>query len=199
MIDSQSANSHTANASQPDCSPHSLTLTQPDDWHIHLRDGEALSRTVNDAARQFERVIVMPNLQPPITDVAQATAYRQRILDALDPALSLTPLMVLYLTDNTTPEIVAEAKASDIVHAFKWYPAGATTNSEAGVNSLDAIYPALATMEQHDVVLAIHGEVTDEKVDIFDREAVFIEQTLSRIVRDFPALRIVLELSLIHI
>ena len=170
-----------------------LTLTQPDDWHIHLRDGDALPRTVNDAARQFARVIVMPNLVPPVSNAAEAEAYRARILRALDPALALDPLMVLYLTDNTTPETIAQAKQSNLVHAVKWYPAGATTNSASGVTNLNSIYPALAAMQEHDMVLSIHGEVTDVEVDIFDREAQFIERTLRQVTRDFPSLRIVFE------
>lgn len=171
----------------------SLTLTQPDDWHIHLRDGDALPRTVNDAARQFGRVIVMPNLLPPVRDAQQADAYRQRILQALEPGATLEPLMVLYLTDSTTPEIIASAKQTNFVKAVKWYPAGATTNSASGVTNIDNIYPALEAMQKHDLVLSIHGEVTDSEIDIFDREACFIDRTLMRIAKDFPQLRIVLE------
>lgn len=171
----------------------SITLTQPDDWHIHLRDGDALQRTVNDAARQFGRVIVMPNLLPPVRDAEQADAYRQRILKALEPGATLKPLMVLYLTDSTTPEIIASAKQTDFVKAVKWYPAGATTNSASGVTNIDNIYPALEAMQKHDMVLCLHGEVTDSDIDIFDREACFIDRTLMRIAKDFPQLRIVLE------
>ncbi|MBT8148735.1 MAG: dihydroorotase [Pseudomonadales bacterium] len=171
----------------------SLTLVQPDDWHIHLRDGAALARTVNDAARQFQRVIVMPNLVPPVCNTTDAEAYRARILAALDSSLSLEPLMVLYLTDNTSAATIAQAKQSALVHAVKWYPAGATTNSASGVTDIAKIYPALQAMEEHDLVLSIHGEVTDSDVDIFDREAQFIERTLTQVVRDFPHLRIVFE------
>ncbi|NNC55911.1 MAG: dihydroorotase [Pseudomonadales bacterium] len=170
-----------------------LTLTRPDDWHIHLRDGEALPRTVNDAAGQFARAIVMPNLLPPVTDVAAAGAYRERILGALSGAPDFEPLMVLYLTDQTDASCVAEAAASPFVHAFKWYPAGATTNSASGVTDINKIYPALEAMQKHDVVLSIHGEVTDHDIDIFDREAIFIERTLKQVRRDFPSLKIVFE------
>jgi dihydroorotase len=174
-------------------SPPTLSLTQPDDWHIHLRDGAELSRTVNDAARQFNRVIVMPNLQPPVTTAAQAEKYHDAILSALLPGRSLHALMTLYLTDNTSPKIVREAKQSGMVRAFKWYPAGATTNSASGVTSAKAIYPALEAMQEEDIVLTVHGEVTDSSIDIFDREAIFIDTILKKIVRDFPRLRVVLE------
>jgi len=174
-----------------------LTLTQPDDWHIHLRDGAALPRTVGDAARQFQRTLVMPNLTPPITTLEQARQYRQRILAALPEESQVTagfePLMVLYLTDNTCAETIRDAAASGIVYAAKLYPAGATTNSDAGVTSIDAIYPALQAMQDCDIVLAVHGEVTEDSVDIFDREARFIDTVLQRIATDFPALRIVFE------
>ncbi|MGB5324413.1 MAG: dihydroorotase [Pseudomonadales bacterium] len=173
--------------------PDSFSITRPDDWHIHLRDGTALARTVNDAASQFQRAIVMPNLVPPVCSVADAAAYRERILAALDPAHVFEPLMVLYLTDSTDRQCIADAAASPFVHAFKWYPAGATTNSASGVTAVEKIYPALEAMQEHGVVLSIHGEVTDSDVDIFDREAVFIERTLAPVARDFPALRIVLE------
>lgn len=174
-------------------SKKSITLKQPDDWHIHLRDGEALPRTVNDAARQFERVLVMPNLTPPIIDVPAALAYRQRILDALEDGLSLDPKMALYLTDTTTAATVEQAAENPHCVAFKWYPAGATTNSDSGVTDTKKIYPALESMQKHGVVLCIHGEVTDSHIDIFDREAVFIDRTLNNIVRDFPTLKIVFE------
>lgn len=171
----------------------SITITRPDDWHIHLRDRDALLRTVNDAARQFERAIVMPNLVPPVINSAQAAEYRNRILGALEPELSFDPLMVLYLTDSTSADTVAEAKQSGIVQAFKWYPAGATTNSDSGVTSLEKIYPALEAMQKHNIVLAVHGEVTDSDIDIFDREAAFIDRTLNKVTNDFPELRIVFE------
>lgn len=152
-----------------------------------------LERTVNDAARQFSRVLVMPNLQPPVTGVAAAIAYRQRILDALDPSLTLDPKMTLYLTDQTTRETVRDAAKDPNIVAFKWYPAGATTNSESGVTSYEKIMDCLAAMQEHGIVLCIHGEVTDAEIDIFDREAVFIERTLSRVIEDFPKLKIVFE------
>ncbi len=170
-----------------------LTLTRPDDWHIHLRDGDALARTVNDAARQFHRAIVMPNLVPPVTDAALATRYRQRILAALEPGRRFDPLMVLYLTDLTDSACIKSASESGIVHAAKLYPAGATTNSQSGVTQIEAIYPALAAMEEHDMVLAVHGEVTDHDIDIFDREKQFIDRTMQGIVSRFPRLRVVFE------
>ena len=171
----------------------SLIIRQPDDWHIHLRDKQALALTVNDAARQFERVLVMPNLNPPVTGVELAQAYRQRILDALESGLSIDPKMALYLTDQTTEAMVLAAAQDPSVVAFKWYPAGATTNSDSGVTNIKKIYPALEAMQNNNVVLCIHGEVTDSDIDIFDREAVFIQRTLSQIVKDFPSLKIVFE------
>jgi dihydroorotase len=171
----------------------SITLTQPDDWHLHLRDGEAMRDVLPDSARQFGRAIIMPNLKPPVTTVADALAYRGRILAALPEASRFEPLMTLYLTDRTTVDEVARAAESDHVYAFKLYPAGATTNSDAGVNELEALYPVLAAMERHDVPLLVHGEVTDADVDIFDREAVFINRHLAPLVERFPALRVVLE------
>ena len=170
-----------------------LTLKRPDDWHLHLRDGPALAAVVGHTARVFGRAIVMPNLQPPVTTVAAAAAYRARILAALPAATRFAPLMTLYLTDNTPAAEIAQAKASGFVHAVKYYPAGATTNSASGVTSLDRVYPVLAAMEKHGVVLSLHGEVTDATVDMFDRERVFVDSLLPRIVRDFPGLRIVLE------
>jgi len=170
-----------------------LTLTRPDDWHLHLRDGEALAAVVADTARQFARAIVMPNLKPPVTTVDLASQYRERILGALPKQARFEPLMTLYLTDLTPPAEVARAKASGFVHAIKYYPAGATTNSENGVTDLKRVYPVLAEMEKQDLPLLLHGEVTDPDVDVFDREAVFIERHLSRLVREFPNLRMVLE------
>lgn len=170
-----------------------ITIKQPDDWHIHLRDSGALPRTVNDAARQFNRVLVMPNLKPPVTDVRSALAYRERIMSALESGHSIDPQMALYLTDSTTPAMVAEAAANEHCVAFKWYPAGATTNSDSGVTDVSKIYPALDAMQKYGVILCIHGEVTDSDIDIFDREAVFIEKTLTNIVRDFPNLKIIFE------
>jgi dihydroorotase len=171
-----------------------LTLLRPDDWHSHLRDGDALARTCADMARYMGRVIVMPNLVPPVTTVRLAAEYRQRILRAMPAGgRAFEPLMTLYLTDATRPEDIREAAETPWLAAVKLYPAGATTNSAAGVNSLEALYPVLAAMENHDLPLLIHGEVTDHDVDIFDREAAFIEQHLAPIVERFPALRTVLE------
>ena len=172
--------------------PARIRLTRPDDWHLHLRDGAALAAVLPATASVFARAIVMPNLRPPVTTVAAAAAYRARILAAASDA-DFTPLMTLYLTDNTSPDEVRGAKASGFVHAFKYYPAGATTNSDAGVTRLERAYAALAEMEREDVVLCVHGEVTDADVDVFDRERVFIERELARIVDDFPSLRVVVE------
>ena len=171
----------------------SITLIQPDDWHLHLRDGDAMRDVLADSARQFGRAIIMPNLRPPVTTVADALAYQERIRSSLPVGSTFEPLMTLYLTDRTSTEEVARAAESADVHAFKLYPAGATTNSDAGVNELEALYPVLAAMERHDVPLLVHGEVTDAEVDIFDREAVFIDRHLTPIVERFPALRVVLE------
>ena len=168
-------------------------LRQPDDWHLHLRDGPQLASVATATARVFARAIIMPNLRPPVTTVAAAAAYRERIVAALPRDARFTPLMTLYLTDATSPAEVARARASGFVHAFKYYPAGATTNSESGVTALARAYPAIAAMERDGVVLALHGEVTDPDVDMFDRERVFVERHLSALVRDFPGLRIVVE------
>ena len=170
-----------------------LTLLRPDDWHIHLRDGAALQRTVADAARTFARAIIMPNLVPPVRNTAQADQYRERIL-AARPAQSLfEPLMVLYLTDQTSAQDIKEAKACGFVHAAKLYPAGATTNSDSGVTSLEEIYPALEAMSEVGMPLLVHGEVTRNEVDIFDREKYFIDEQLVGLVNRFPDLKIVLE------
>ena len=173
--------------------PRTFSLTRPDDFHVHFRDGAALSAVAGATAQVFGRAIVMPNLRPPVTTTAHAAAYRQRICAALRAGSAFEPLMTLYLTDGTTAEEIARAKASGFVHAVKYYPAGATTHSDAGVTALARVRAALAAMERHGVVLAIHGEVTDRDVDPFDRERVFVERELAAIVRDFPALRIVLE------
>ena len=170
-----------------------LTLTRPDDWHLHLRDGEILAAVLPDTARRFARAIVMPNLKPPVTTTAQALAYRERILAALPASMSFEPLMALHLTEAMPPEEIARAKASGAVHAVKYYPADATTNSEFGVTDIKRCYPLFAAMERHDLPLLMHGEVTDPDVDVFDREAVFIERHLAPLVRAFPALRMVLE------
>jgi dihydroorotase len=170
-----------------------LTIIRPDDWHLHLRDGAALAAVLPDTARRFGRAIVMPNLKPPVTTVALAAAYRERILAALPPGMRFMPLMTLYLTDNMPPAEVDAVQASGFVHAIKLYPAGATTNSDAGVSDLKRCAATLARMEKLGVPLLVHGEVTDQAVDIFDREAVFIETVLQPLLRDFPALRVVLE------
>ncbi len=170
-----------------------LTLTRPDDWHLHLRDGSALRAVAPHSARQFARAIVMPNLHPPVTTTEQALAYRARILNAVPAGLEFQPLMTLYLTDNTAPAEIARARSSGHVHACKLYPAGATTNSDSGVTDVRKIHPVLEAMQVQDLPLLIHGEVTDPDVDVFDREAVFIDRVLNPMVRDFPALRIVLE------
>lgn len=169
-----------------------LTLTRPDDWHIHLRDGTALTRTVGDAAQQFARAIVMPNLVPPVMNTEQAQAYKERILAARPEGNQFEPLMVLYLTDNTDPAEIAIAKANGVT-ACKLYPAGATTNSASGVTDLKKIYPVLAAMQNAGMHFLLHGEVTDSAIDIFDREKVFLERTFSQVVKDFPALKMVLE------
>jgi len=171
-----------------------LRITRPDDWHAHLRDGAALRDTVADLARYCGRVIVMPNLTPPVATTAQALAYRERILEAMRPnPRAFEPLLVLYLTDNTSVDEIAAAKASGKVYAAKLYPAGATTNSDSGVTDPKRIYPVLAAMQEHGLPLLVHGEVTDGDIDIFDREQVFIDRHLRAIVRDFPALKVVLE------
>ncbi len=170
-----------------------LTITRPDDWHLHLRDGDVLATVLPDTARRFARAIVMPNLVPPVTTTAQAEAYRQRILTALPAGLSFEPLMTLFLTESTAPEEIARARASGVVHAVKYYPAHGTTNAEAGVTDLRRCYPVLAALERHGMPLLMHGEVTDSGVDVFDREAVFIERHLEPLVRDLPGLRMVLE------
>ena len=170
-----------------------LTLIRPDDWHLHLRDGPALAAVLADTALRFGRAIVMPNLKPPVTTVVQAAAYRQRILEALPAGASFVPLMTLYLTEATLPTEIDAAVAADFVHAVKLYPAGATTNSSAGVNDLRNCKATLARMEKLGLPLLLHGEVTDSAVDIFDREAVFIDRILLPLRRDFPGLKLVLE------
>ena len=169
-----------------------LTLTRPDDWHIHLRDGASLARTVGDAAQQFSRAIVMPNLVPPVMNTEQALAYKERILAARPAGTQFEPLMVLYLTDNTDPAEIAIAKAAGVT-ACKLYPAGATTNSASGVTDLKKIYPVLEAMQKAGMHFLLHGEVTDSAIDIFDREKVFIDRTLTEVVKNFPSLKMVLE------
>jgi len=170
----------------------SLTILRPDDWHIHLRDGDALTNTVPDAAKTFARAIIMPNLVPPVMNAVQAMDYKSRILSHLPGDMTFDPLMVIYLTDNTTPEQIAEAKKAGVV-ACKLYPAGATTNSDSGVTDLKNVYPALEAMQEHGIRFLMHGEVTDADIDIFDREKVFIDRTLIGLEKQFPELKMVLE------
>lgn len=162
-----------------------ITITKPDDWHIHLRDGDMLERTVNDVAAWANRAVVMPNLTPPVKNVADATAYHSRIMTALKGFPKFEPLMTLYLTNSTTPDDIVAAAASPLVCGVKLYPAGATTNSAAGVTGLETLKPTLEAMQSHDLPLLIHGEVTDPDVDIFDREAKFIERTLAPLIDEF--------------
>jgi dihydroorotase len=170
-----------------------LVIRRPDDWHVHLRDGAMLQTVLPFTARQFARAIVMPNLLPPVTTTALAAAYRERIMAALPPDLSFTPLMTLYLTDHTDPDDVQAGFESGVVTAVKLYPAHATTNSAHGVSDIKTIAPVLARLERIGMPLLVHGEVTDPAVDIFDREAVFLDRVLSGVVRSYPGLRIVLE------
>jgi dihydroorotase len=170
-----------------------LTLIRPDDWHLHLRDGEALAAVVGASARQFARAIVMPNLKPPVTTLDEALAYRARIVAALPEGADFTPLMTLYLTDRTQPDEIRRAAQSGVVHAVKLYPAGATTHSDAGVTDLARTHDALEAMQACGMPLLVHGEVTDPQVDVFDREAVFIDTVLEPLRRRFPDLRVVLE------
>jgi dihydroorotase len=172
--------------------PSSITLTRPDDWHLHVRDGAAMAAVVPDTARQFARAIVMPNLRPPVLTADQASGYRDRIRAAVPAGLSFEPLMVLYLTDNTPAEEVVRAKAMGAV-AFKLYPAGATTNSDAGVTDLRKTYKALEAIQREGLVLCVHGEVTDGDVDVFDREKAFIDDKLIPLRRDFPELKVAFE------
>jgi dihydroorotase len=169
-----------------------ITISRPDDWHLHVRDGEALKAVVPHTAAQFGRAIIMPNLRPPITTAAQAVGYRERIQAAVPPGLSFEPLMTLYLTDNLPPDEIKRAKEAGVV-ALKLYPAGATTNSDAGVTDLRKTYKTLEAMQREDQVLLVHGEVTSPEIDLFDREAVFIDTQLIPLRRDFPELKIVFE------
>jgi dihydroorotase len=173
--------------------PTQITFTRPDDWHLHLRDDSALTRTVPDTARVFSRAIVMPNLRPPVTTVEMAAAYRERIIAALPAGSAFEPLMTLYLTDNTEADEIHRAKASGFVHAVKLYPAGATTNSDAGVTDLKHCYRALEAMQASGVPLLVHGEVTSADIDVFDREKVFIDRVLQPLLADFPELKVVFE------
>ena len=171
---------------------NNLTITRPDDWHLHVRDGAALHTVVPHTAAQFARAIIMPNLKPPITTAALALEYKSRILAAVPKGIDFEPLMTLYLTDNLPPEEIVKAEAAGVV-ACKLYPAGATTNSDAGVTDLKKIYPTLAAMQKAGMLLLVHGEVTSSDIDLFDREAVFIETQLIPLRRDFPELKIVFE------
>ncbi|RKP59398.1 dihydroorotase [Pararobbsia silviterrae] len=173
--------------------PDTLTIARPDDWHLHLRDGATLAAVLPHTARQFGRAIVMPNLKPPVTTVAAAAAYRERILAALPAGMSFEPLMTLYLTDNTPADEIRRAVESGFIHGVKLYPAGATTNSDAGVTSLAKCKGALEAMQALGLPLLVHGEVTDASIDLFDREKVFIDTVMIPLRRDYPALRVVFE------
>jgi len=170
-----------------------LTITRPDDWHLHLRDGDALKAVLPDTAHRFARAIVMPNLRPPVTTTALAAEYRQRILDALPVGAHFEPLMTLYLTDNTSANEIAKAKASGFVHGVKLYPAGATTNSDSGVTTLDACAGALEAMQESGLPLLVHAEVTDSDVDVFDRERAFIDRYMNPLLVKYPSLKVVFE------
>lgn len=176
----------------PSSAPDTLTLTRPDDWHVHLRDGDALRTVVPHTAAQFGRAIVMPNLKPPVTTAAQASAYRDRIRAAVPEGVSFEPLMTLYLTDNLPPDEIARAREAGVV-AAKLYPAGATTNSDAGVTDIRKTYRTLEAMQKAGMLLLVHGEVTSSDIDLFDREAVFIDQQMIPLRRDFPELKVVFE------
>jgi dihydroorotase len=172
--------------------PQTLTLTRPDDWHLHVRDGVALAAVVPHSAAQFGRAIIMPNLRPPVTTAALALAYKDRILQAVPAGVAFEPLMTLYLTDNTPPDEIARAAAAGVV-ALKLYPAGATTNSDAGVTDIRKTYKTLEAMQRHGLKLLVHGEVTDPDIDLFDREAVFIDRVMVPLRKDFPELKVVFE------
>jgi dihydroorotase len=170
-----------------------ITFSRPDDWHLHVREGDMLQAVIPDTARHFARAIIMPNLKPPITTTEAALRYREQILDATPRGMKFTPLMTLYLTDNTDPQEIRKAKSSGHIYAVKLYPAGATTHSNAGVTDLQKTFPVLEQMQDHNIPLLIHGESTDPTVDVFDRERVFIESQLAPLIEQFPNLRIVLE------
>lgn len=176
-----------------DHTPDSITITRPDDWHLHLRDGAVMASVLPHSARQFGRAIVMPNLKPPVTTTADASAYRERILAAVPQGVNFDPLMVLYLTNNTSPDEIRRAQDSGIVQAVKLYPAGATTNSDLGVTDLKNCYKVLEVMQEVGMPFLVHGEVTDPEIDIFDREAVFIERVMRPLRSAFPALSVVFE------
>ncbi|MFL9927010.1 dihydroorotase [Herbaspirillum lusitanum] len=170
-----------------------LTITRPDDWHLHLRDGATMADVLPHTARQFARAIIMPNLRPPVTTTEQAAAYRDRILKALPAGMQFEPLMVLYLTNNTPPDEIRRAKDSGFVHAVKLYPAGATTNSDAGVTDLGKCYKTLEVMQELNMPFLVHGEVTDPAIDLFDREAVFIDRIMLPLRKVMPELKVVFE------
>ncbi|ALS65594.1 dihydroorotase [Pandoraea apista] len=170
-----------------------LTITRPDDWHLHVRDGAVLKSVLPDSARQFGRAIIMPNLKPPVTTTEHAAAYRERILAARPVGNTFEPLMTLYLTDNTPADEIRRARASGFVHGVKLYPAGATTNSDAGVTDLAKCRGALEAMQEVGMPLLVHGEVTSSDIDIFDREKIFIDRVMSPLRRDFPGLKVVFE------
>jgi dihydroorotase len=170
-----------------------LTLLRPDDWHLHVRDGAHLASVVPFTARQFARAVIMPNLKPPVTTVAAAAAYRERILQAVPTRYGFEPLMTLYLTDTTAPKEIHAAKASGFIVGAKLYPSGATTNTDAGVTAIEKIYPVLDAMQSANLVFQVHGEVTNNDVDVFDRERVFIDRILTQVVEKFPKLRVVFE------
>ncbi|KVN87313.1 dihydroorotase [Burkholderia ubonensis] len=174
-------------------SPATLTLARPDDWHLHVRDGEMLAAVLPHTARQFGRAIIMPNLKPPVTTTAQAHAYRERILAAVPAGVAFEPLMTLYLTDNTPPDEIRRARESGFVHGVKLYPAGATTNSDHGVTDLAKCAKTLEAMQEVGMPLLVHGEVTDASIDLFDREKVFIDRVMTPLRRDFPGLKVVFE------
>lgn len=193
---SASASSSSALPVASGDSAHSVTLARPDDWHLHVRDGAVLAAVLPHTARQFGRAIIMPNLRPPVTTTEMAAAYRGRILAALPkdgPGARFEPLMTLYLTDNTPPDEIRRARESGFVHGVKLYPAGATTNSDAGVTSIAKCAKTLEAMQEHDLPLLVHGEVTDPAIDMFDREKVFIDRVMTPLRRDFPALKVVFE------
>lgn len=192
MSSTTSDDFRAADAAAPSGSLSTLTITRPDDWHLHVRDGAAMASVVPDTARQFGRAIIMPNLRPPVTTAAQAVAYRERIIAAVPAGLDFEPLMTLYLTDVLPPDEIVRAKAAGVV-AVKLYPAGATTNSDAGVTDLRRTYPTLEAMQREGLPLLVHGEVTDSDIDLFDRERVFIDTKLIPLRRDFPELKIVFE------
>ena len=173
--------------------PDTITITRPDDWHLHLRDGAAMASVLPHSARQFARAIVMPNLRPPVTTTAMALDYRARILAALPEGVQFEPLMTLYLTDNANPDEIRRAQDTGFIHAVKLYPAGATTNSDAGVTDLTKCYKTLEVMQEIGMPLLVHGEVTNSDIDLFDREAVFIERVMRPLRRDMPALPVVFE------